>query len=80
MPYTKNWTYYGDHRPAGNSTDRAVVMLRTYEDDPKIAALLAQVLAGTLSPHAAMVQAGFRKQSFTVSSNPWSDLRRSHGS
>ncbi len=49
------------NRPTGNDRQRALRKLRT--DAPK---LHAEVLAGKLSPHAAMVQAGFRPKTFTV--------------
>lgn len=53
-----------DHAPQGTSKQRA---LRTLRDrDP---ALHARVLAGELSPHAAMVEAGFRKPTMTVPAN-----------
>ena len=48
-------------RPAGNSRDRALRKLRT--DAPE---LHAEVLAGRLSAHKAMVEAGFRPPTFTV--------------
>jgi len=48
-------------RPTGNSADRALRKLRT--DAPE---LHRQVLDGTLSPHAAMVNAGFRRRTVSV--------------
>jgi hypothetical protein len=48
-------------RPEGTSADKALRRLR--KDAP---ALHAEVLAGALSPHAAMVKAGFRHRTFTV--------------
>lgn len=47
--------------PQGTSKDRALRKLRT--DAPE---LHAEVLAGQLTAHAAMVQAGFRPKTFTV--------------
>ena len=48
-------------RPQGNSGARALRKLR--RDAPE---LHAEVLAGNLSRHAAMVRAGFRPKTFTV--------------
>lgn len=48
-------------RPAGTSQDRALRKLRS--DAPE---LHAEVLAGHISAHAAMVKAGFRPKTFTV--------------
>lgn len=48
-------------RPAGTTKDSALRRLR--KDAPE---LHAQVLAGDISAHAAMVQAGFRPKTFTV--------------
>ena len=45
------------HYPEGNSRDKAIRRLR--KDAPE---LHERVLAGELSPHRAMVQAGFRKE------------------
>jgi hypothetical protein len=47
--------------PAGNTRERALRKLR--KDAPE---LHADVLAGRLTAHAAMVQAGFRPRTFTV--------------
>jgi len=47
--------------PAGNSAQRALRRLRTARPD-----LHARVLARDLSPHAAMVEAGFLRPTFTV--------------
>lgn len=44
-------------------TSRSYSMLRLARDAPE---LHARVLAGDLSAHAAMVEAGFRPPSFTV--------------
>lgn len=49
------------HAPSGNAQTAALRRLR--KDAPE---LHAEVLAGNLSAHAAMVQAGFRPKSFTV--------------
>jgi len=57
-------------RPAGTAKDRALRKLRT--DAPE---LHAQVLAGKLSAHAAMVKAGFRPRTFTVRPDPKSAAR-----
>jgi hypothetical protein len=48
-------------RLGGNTRDRALRMLRDKRPD-----LHKRVLAGELSPHAAMIEAGFRKKTFTV--------------
>jgi hypothetical protein len=45
----------------GNTRDRALRMLRSKRPD-----LHKRVLAGDISPHAAMIEAGFRKKTFTV--------------
>lgn len=47
--------------PTGNSAERALRKLRS--DAPE---LHARVLAGKLSPHAAMVEAGFRKKTYQI--------------
>lgn len=57
-------------RPDGNSRDRALRKLRT--DAPE---LHAEVLAGRLSAHAAMVKAGFRPRTFSVRPEPKSAAR-----
>lgn len=60
-----------DHeRPSGNSRDVALRRLR--KDAPE---LHAEVLAGNLSAHAAMVKAGFRPKTFTVRPDPESAAR-----
>ncbi len=48
-------------RPAGNTADSAIRRLRKDRPD-----LHAQVLAKAISPHAAMVEAGFRRKTATV--------------
>jgi hypothetical protein len=48
-------------RPQGNSSDRALRHLR--EKRPE---LHQRVLSGELSPHAAMIEAGFRSRTVTV--------------
>ncbi len=58
-------------RPVGNSEAAALRRLRKDRED-----LHAEVLAGTLSAHAAMVTAGFRPKTFTVrADNPKSIAR-----
>lgn len=49
--------------PNGHGTSRAYALRRLRKDAP---ALHADVLAGRLTAHAAMVQAGFRPPTFTV--------------
>jgi hypothetical protein len=51
----------GIHAPTGNTSQRAVRRLRKDRPD-----LHAQVLAKAISPHAAMVEAGFRRKTATV--------------
>lgn len=55
-------------RPEGNSAQRAVRQLRQRAEagDEQVAALYAAVLAGEMSPHAAVVEAGLRKKTATV--------------
>jgi hypothetical protein len=48
-------------RPEGNSRAQALRSLRDHRPD-----LHKKVLAKELSPHAAMVKAGFRKKTFTI--------------
>lgn len=50
--------------PAGNAQEKALRKLR--KDAPE---LHAEVLADRLSAHAAMVQAGFRPKTFTISTS-----------
>lgn len=57
-------------RPDGTSRDRALRKLRA--DAPE---LHAEVLAGNLTAHRAMVQAGFRPATFTVRPEPTSAAR-----
>ena len=52
-------------RPSGNSTP--ATMRRLAKRNP---ALLAQVVAGEMSPNAAAVQAGFRKKNLQVPDDP----------
>lgn len=52
---------HGTERPSGTTKDRALRKLR--KDAPE---LHAEVLAGRLSAHAAMVKAGYRPRTFTV--------------
>ena len=56
--------------PTGNRVDRALRKLR--KDAPE---LHAQVLAGEVTAHAAMVKAGFRPHTFTVRPEPTSAAR-----
>ncbi len=51
--------------PTGTSRQHALRKLRKDRPD-----LHAQVLAEKLSPHAAMIKAGYRKSTFTMSSDP----------
>ena len=55
-------------RPLGTSKTQALRRLRTQADkgDGQAAALHAEVLAGRLSAHAAMVQAGYRPKTISV--------------
>lgn len=59
-----------NERPCGTSKDYALRKLR--KDAPE---LHAEVLAGRLSAHAAMVKAGFRPRTFTVRPEPKSAAR-----
>jgi hypothetical protein len=52
-------------RPVGNTAQQAIRRLRKDRPD-----LHARVLAGELSPHAAMVEAGFRPRTITVPLDP----------
>lgn len=52
-------------RPLGNSSEQALRKLRKDRPD-----LHEQVLAGNLSPHRAMVEAGFRPKTFTIRPDP----------
>lgn len=54
----------------GNTKNYALRRLRKDRPD-----LHAQVLAGDLSPHAAAVEAGFRKQTMTVPAEPRAAVR-----
>ena len=51
--------------PSGTSRDRALRMLRDKRPD-----LHARVLADEISPHAAMISAGFRQKTITVPFDP----------
>jgi hypothetical protein len=57
-------------RPSGTSRDRALRKLRVDAPD-----LHAEVLAGKLSAHRAMVEAGFRPRTFTLRPEPVSAAR-----
>ena len=50
-----------DERPTGTSADSALRRLRKDRPD-----LHTRVLAGEMSPHAAMIEAGFRRPTMTV--------------
>ena len=52
-------------RPVGNSADYALRKLRA--DAPKVH---TRVIAGELTPHAGMVEAGFRKKNMQIPSDP----------
>ncbi|MGI8406029.1 MAG: hypothetical protein ACR2OE_14925 [Thermomicrobiales bacterium] len=56
--------------PTGNATDTALRRLR--KDSPS---LHARVLAGELSPHAAMIEAGFRTRTVSIRIDPESAAR-----
>jgi len=58
-------------RPDGNSSQQAIRKLRKARPD-----LLDRVKAGEMSPHAAMIQAGFRKPQITVPADPAKAARR----
>jgi hypothetical protein len=58
-------------RPSGTSEQRAIRKLREGRPD-----LHARVLARELSPHAAMIEAGFRQRSITVPTDPEAAARR----
>jgi len=60
-PVIKKDNVHSYDRPAGNTSQRALRKLRADRPD-----LHAQVLAKALSPHAAMVEAGFRRKTATV--------------
>ena len=57
----------GDLRTAPNGTSSQQACLRLSRQAPEIH---ARVLAGELSPHAAMIQAGFRRKTITVPCDP----------
>jgi hypothetical protein len=58
-------------RPVGNTSQYALRKLRNGSPE-----LHAKVLAGELSPHRAMVQAGFRKASISIPADPADAGRR----
>ena len=60
-----------EERPAGTSQARALRRLRAQRPD-----LHEQVLADMLSPHAAMVQAGFRKRTVSIPIDDPADVAR----
>ncbi len=55
----------GSTRPTGTSRQHALRKLRTGRPD-----LHARVLAKKLSPHAAMIEAGYRVKSMTIPADP----------
>lgn len=57
-------------RPQGNTAAKALRRLRAQKPD-----LHARVLAGELSPHAAMIEAGFRHRTLTVPCEPTAAAR-----
>ena len=67
-------TYSGNNitRVTVTGTTRAYALQRLERDAPE---LHAQVLAGELTAHAAMVKAGFRPHTFTVRPEPTSAAR-----
>jgi hypothetical protein len=56
--YNANANVHNSGRPSGNSAAAALRRLERQRPD-----LLDRVLAGELSAHAAMIEAGFRKRS-----------------
>lgn len=60
----------GELRPFGNSSARAIRHLRESRPD-----LHAKVVAKELSPHAAMIEAGFRRKTITIPLEPASAAR-----
>jgi len=59
--------------PTGNAADAAIRRLR--KDAP---ALHSRVEAGELSPHAAMIEAGFRKRTIAIKADPVGHPMRRH--
>jgi hypothetical protein len=50
-------------RPAGNSRQRSLRKLRVEsERSAEVAEVYRKVLAGEISPHAGMIECGFRKR------------------
>ncbi len=62
---------YHTDRPTGNAADAALRRLRKHRPD-----LHEQVLTGGLSPHAAMVEAGFRKRTISIPTDDTKHLAR----
>lgn len=60
-----NVTFSRDEPERGNGRQYAIRKLRAESDDPQCKRLYEQVIAGELSPHAAMVEAGFRPKTIT---------------
>jgi len=69
--YNNNCNVQGQKAPTGNSA--AAFLRRLRKDRPDIH---ARVLAGELSPHAGMVEAGFRKKVARKKSTPLDQLRK----
>jgi len=66
-----NINSFSEERPAGTGTAYALRRLRAQRPD-----LHEQVLADMLSPHAAMVQAGFRKRTVSIPIDDPADVAR----
>ena len=66
-----NVNIFSEERPVGNTTAYALRRLRAQRPD-----LHEQVLADMLSPHAAMVQAGFRKRTVSIPIDDPADVAR----
>jgi hypothetical protein len=54
------------HSKPQYGTDRSYALRRLHKDRPD---LLQKVIAGNLTPHGAMVEAGFRPKTFTITQN-----------
>lgn len=66
-----NSSNQSEERPAGTGSARALRRLREQRPD-----LHEQVLSNALSPHAAMIEAGFRQRSITIAVDPAGAARR----
>lgn len=64
-PHQENGNNVTELRPEGNTAAKALRRLRKDRPD-----LHARVIAGELSPHAAAVEAGFRKRTITITLEP----------